>query len=291
VKDKNLGVTMLPQDMKIWKGIELLGCIHASNSKTVVNGILYVVDRWDKDFVHLNVHERYKKQPEQGKEATAPIDEDDDEEDLVDPADGEIPADLKLSHENVSRWLRLTHARCYGSIQGCTMEKQHIMLMDTRAVEGKIRHFSLRHMIVGMSRATHQEFVHFPSAKYEAEMVQGARETSRTPMGPGGTSPCDYTGDDFDDCDERDLAMYCNDPEFDGEVEESGDRDLALYSSEFDEFPHELAVVQLPAAVEDESEDEQDDSNALAMYGNDPDDYPGAIEAPFEVDEDGDVIM
>ena len=119
------------------------------------------------------------------------------------------------------------------------MEKQHIMLMDTRAVEGKIRHFSLRHMIVGMSRATHQEFVHFPSAKYEAEMVQGARETSRTPMGPGGTSPCDYTGDDFDDCDERDLAMYCNDPDFDGEVEESGARDLALYSNEFDEFPHE----------------------------------------------------
>ena len=49
--------------------------------------------------------------------------------------------------------------------------------------------------------------------------------------------------------------------------------------------------MQLPAAVEDESGDEQDDSNALALYGNDPDDYPGAIEAPFEVDEDGDVIM
>ena len=86
--------------------------------------------------------------------------------------------------------------------------------------------------------------------------------------------------------------MYGNhDLDFDGEVEESGDRDLALYSNEFDEFPHALAGVQLPAQLEDASEDEQDDSNALAMYGNDPDDYPGAIEAPFEVDEDGDVIM
>ena len=85
--------------------------------------------------------------------------------------------------------------------------------------------------------------------------------------------------------------MYCNDPEFDGEVEESSLNDLALYSNEFDEFPNALAVVQLPTQLEDASEDEQDDSNALAMYGNDPDDYPGAIEAPFEVDEDGDVIM
>ena len=151
---------------------------------------------------------------------------------------------------------------------------------------------SLRHMIVGMSRATHQDYVHFPTEKYETDLMNGAREKARVPMGLGGASPCDFTGDDFDDGDIRDLAMYGNhDLDFDGEVEESGDRDLALYSNEFDEFPHAVAVVQLPAQLEDASEDEQDDSNALAMYGNDPDDYPGAIEAPFEVDEDGDVIM
>ena len=295
VKDKTLGVTMLPQDMTIWKGMELLGCIHASNSKTVINGILYVVVSWDNRFVHLDVHPRYKKQPgddsDKEEEAEEPVEED-DEDALEDPAEGEIPADLKLSHANVSRWLRLTHARCYGSIQGCTMEGQHVMLIDTRAVEGKIRHFSLRHMIVGMSRATHQDYVHFPTEKYETDLMNGAREKARIPMGLGGASPCDFTGDDFDDGDIRDLAMYGNhDLDFDGEVEESGDRDLALYSNEFDEFPHALAVVQLPTQLEDASEDEQDDSNALAMYGNDPDDYPGAIEAPFEVDEDGDVIM
>ena len=295
VKDKTLGVTMLPQDMTIWKGMELLGCIHASNSKTVINGILYVVVSWDNRFVHLDVHPRYKKQPgddsDKEEEAEEPVEED-DEDALEDPAEGEIPADLKLSHANVSRWLRLTHARCYGSIQGCTMEGQHVMLIDTRAVEGKIRHFSLRHMIVGMSRATHQDYVHFPTEKYETDLMNGAREKARIPMGLGGASPCDFTGDDFDDGDIRDLAMYGNhDLDFDGEVEESGDRDLALYSNEFDEFPHALAVVQLQTQLEDASEDEQDDSNALAMYGNDPDDYPGAIEAPFEVDEDGDVIM
>ena len=36
-KSKALGVTMLPQDMTIWVGMELLGCIHQSNSKTVIN--------------------------------------------------------------------------------------------------------------------------------------------------------------------------------------------------------------------------------------------------------------
>ena len=198
VKDKNLGVTMLPQDMKIWNKLELLGCIHASNSKTVINGILYVVDRWDDRFVYLNVHPRYKKQPgdDSDNEEVEPEDEDEDEEDvLVDPAEGEIPADLKLTHANVSKWLRLTHARCYGSIQGCTMEKQHILLIDTRAVEGKVRHFSLRHMIVGMSRATHQDFVHFPTAKYEDDLMQGARQYANIPMGAGGIDPTTYTGD------------------------------------------------------------------------------------------------
>jgi hypothetical protein len=126
------------------------------------------------------------------------------------------------------------------------------------------------------------------SPKEEKSLIEAARRAFQIPM-EGGTNQSLFTDDDYDET--RDMAMYFNDPDFDGEVEESCDRDLALYSNEFDEFPHALAVVQLPAQLEDASEDEQDDSNALAMYGNDPDDYPGAIEAPFEVDEDGDVIM
>jgi hypothetical protein len=62
-KAKNLGVTMLPQDMLIWEGQELLGCIHASNSKTVINGVLYGVKGWDETHVFLDVHPQYQKQP------------------------------------------------------------------------------------------------------------------------------------------------------------------------------------------------------------------------------------
>jgi hypothetical protein len=189
-KSKSLGVTMLPQDMIIWKGMELLGCIHKSDSKTVVNGVLYVVKGWDDRHIFLDVHPRYKKQPEE-----VPEDEEDDEEaeeEVVDPGEGEIPVDVKLSRENVSKWLRPTFARCYGSIQGCTMEKQHILLIDTRASRGGTRHFTLRHLIVGVSRATHQDFVHIASAEDEAMLMREADAFSKVAMGPGGLNPTTY---------------------------------------------------------------------------------------------------
>ena len=159
------------------------------------------------------------------------------------------------------------------------MEKQHILLIDTRAVEGKVRHFSLRHMIVGMSRATHQDFVHFPTETYEDDLMRGARQYASLPMGAGGIDPTTYTGDDFDDGD--DLAMYFNDPDYDDST-----NDLALYCNDFDEFNLTEAAPQL------QLEDEDDDSRDLAMYFNDPDECPEAVQAHVdEFDEDGDVIM
>ena len=159
------------------------------------------------------------------------------------------------------------------------MEGKHILLIDTKAVEGKVRHFSLRHMIVGMSRATHQKYVHFPTEKYERDLMQGARANSKVSMGEGGVDPSDYTGDDFDDID--DLALYFNDPDYDDST-----NDLALYCDDFDEFHLIEAPVQL------QLEDDEDSSSGLALYFNDPDDYPEAVNIPVaEFDEDGDVIM
>ena len=120
-REKNLGVTTLPQDMFIIKDMELLGCIHQSNSKTVINGILYIVDRWDDRFVYLNVHPRYQKQPGDDSDEEEESEEDESGPIVVDLAEGEIPTDLKLSHANVSRWLRLTHARCSVSYTHLTL--------------------------------------------------------------------------------------------------------------------------------------------------------------------------
>jgi hypothetical protein len=280
-KSKALGVTMLPQDMTIWVGIELLGCIHQSNSKTVINGVLYVCTGWDARSVFFDVHKRYKKQPgddtdESDNEAepveAEPVLENDEEEPQddasEDPAEGEIPADLKLSYENTSKWMRLTHARCYGSIQGSTMEDQHILLIDTRAPDGKQRHFSLRHLIVGVSRATHQKYVHIDPS-YEALLMSGAREWAHKSMGVGGENPADYTSDDFDDG--NDLALYYNDPD-----ESSRVSVLSLMNSV------ELAPI-VPNAL-DAAVDINDFFDGEGVYED-------VVDSDVELDSDGDVVM
>jgi hypothetical protein len=90
------------------------------------------------------------------------------------------------------------------------MENQHILLIDTRAAEGKQRFFSLRHLIVGVSRATHQDFVHVDPS-YEAILMSGAKDWAQKSMGDGGENPADYSADDYDDV--NDLALYFNDPD------------------------------------------------------------------------------
>ena len=199
------GVTMAPQDFRIWKGMELLGCIRQSNSKTVVNGVWYVVEKWDERFVHLNVHERYRKQPGDDTDDEAEIDE--EEEDVEDdPAEGEIPAELKLTYDNVSKWLRPMHALCYGSIQGCTMADKRILLLDTQKA-----HFTLRHLIVGVSRGTHQDKVHVATAEYERGLMQGARMYSQAPL-QGGRDTFEFDDAEFEQDDSQDLALYSNEP-------------------------------------------------------------------------------
>ena len=61
---------------------------------------------------------------------------------------------------------------CYYTIQGRTVRDKHIVLMDTGH-----RHFSRRALIVGMSRATHGQYVHIATAK-EEEIFSGKRRRS-----------------------------------------------------------------------------------------------------------------
>ena len=204
---KSLGVTMAPQDFKIWVGMELLGCIRQSNSKTIINGVWYVIVRWDDRFIYLNVHERYRKQPgDDTDDEKEEGDGEEEEETEEDPGEGEIPAEVKLSYENASKWLRPMHALCYGSIQGCTMANKRILLLDTTRA-----YFTLRHLIVGVSRATHQDNVHVATDEYEKNMMFFARRYNKQPM-VGGTDAFQYDDAEFES-DESDLAMYGNDPD------------------------------------------------------------------------------
>ena len=76
----------------------------------------------------------------------------------------DAPVTLKLSHAEASKNLRLTFALCYATVQGRTLRDKHIVLLDTR------RHFfTMRHLIVGLSRATAGRFVHVQSKRYQDE--------------------------------------------------------------------------------------------------------------------------
>ena len=155
------------------------------------------------------------------------------------------------------------HALCYGSIQGCTMANKRILLLDTTRA-----YFTLRHLIVGVSRATHQDNVHVATDEYEKNTMLFARRYNRRPM-DGGTDAFQYDDAEFES-DESDLALYGNDPD------ES----------------HRVSVLSFlnsaPAPVVANASDATIDINA---FFDDEGVFEDAVGSDVELDSDGDVVM
>ena len=87
-------------------------------------------------------------------------DDDDSEEDADSEKDEESEAEavdtvIELTDQETIQWLRLPYALTYYTIQGRTLRGKHILLEDTNNV-----HFTMRNLIVGMSRATDESLVH-----------------------------------------------------------------------------------------------------------------------------------
>ena len=80
------------------------------------------------------------------------------------------PETVELTHAEASANLRLTYALCYANIQGRTLSEKHVCLLDT----AHPRYFTTRHLIVGVSRATHGRYVHVASANQEKFIMQVA---------------------------------------------------------------------------------------------------------------------
>jgi hypothetical protein len=111
------GQTCVAQNLFIWPGIELLGCVQATR-KSIRNNVLYRVLAIGEDSATLALAEE----------------------------EGECnPIELTLSQ--VGEWLRLSFARTYASCQG-TEFGETLRLHDTTNP-----HFSMRHLFVSMSRA------------------------------------------------------------------------------------------------------------------------------------------
>ena len=71
---------------------------------------------------------------------------------------------VTLTHPEASRWLRLAYARCYYTSQGRTLRNAVVAMLDTGH-----RHFSVRHLIVGISRVPKGSDLMIPTAAAEAE--------------------------------------------------------------------------------------------------------------------------
>jgi len=179
------GVALQPQEMRIWKGMELLCYARKYAAKSPVTGCVYVVEDFNDNFVTVRLHEDYRpKFGVKAAEEEPELDENGEEETLSEPDDmagddDDVPANdavegkegmYRLNNAKAAKILRLQHALVYASIQGRTMRQKRICLLNTDH-----RHFTVRHLIVAVSRATHGEYVHVADADQEQALLTQAR--------------------------------------------------------------------------------------------------------------------
>jgi hypothetical protein len=149
------GTTMQPQSMYIWAssdgqkldGILLIGCPRGCGKQLVVQGVVYCVMNIDETHVKVQMLPEY--------------------------CNGCKDEEVSIPREDMCTQLRLSHAMCYYTVQGRTIRDRHIVLLDTSH-----KWFSVRHLIVGLSRATHGDWLHIGDNVSE-RIFLGDRKESR----------------------------------------------------------------------------------------------------------------
>ena len=159
------GWTMQPQDMIIWKGMELLCYSRRYCKKSPVTGAVYVVESWDAQKITVSLHPDYIGEKLFEAPPAEPVDEgegdaSDDEalEDLGEAAVDRAAVERKvgdkviydLTHKRFSELMRPQFGLVYASIQGRTL-KEKICLMDLKSSK-----MTVRDIITAMSRPTRQ---------------------------------------------------------------------------------------------------------------------------------------
>ena len=90
-----------------------------------------------------------------------------------------------MTYDAVARLLRVQHALVYASIQGRTMRGLSLGLLDTRHVN-----FTVRHLIVALSRATHGKFLHIFNRAQEEACLDTAKKFEPPPPPTPAPKPC-----------------------------------------------------------------------------------------------------
>ena len=167
-----------------WKdiGIHLIACPRGSGKTSlgVVQGVVYSVKNITETSVVMEILKAYCPNDDRPASST----KDDTEEDMFEgkgtPESLTFPAapalidvskakkEVTVPLEDLPAVMRLTHAMCYYTVQGRTLQG-HTLLLDTTHPN-----FSRRALIVGLSRATHEDFVHVASS-HDAKTFLGER--------------------------------------------------------------------------------------------------------------------
>jgi hypothetical protein len=154
---------MKPQDMHIWTGMTLVGCVQKYVRNGLKNGVLYKVVRFNAETVWLEPLPEYQtpplawdKEPVDAEDCEE-AEEDEDEDDVLLEDAGEDGEVAQLSrHErrdgnciavavnSIAEKTRLTHALVYAAIQGLTIRDKNLALMSCEH-----RHYSTRDLITG----------------------------------------------------------------------------------------------------------------------------------------------
>ena len=122
----------------------------------IVQGVVYTVVYIDDQTVVLQMRKEYT-------EKLNPEDEDDEVHEVIVPL-GDVPA-----------LLRLTHAMCYFTCQGRSIDLgKPVLMIDTRH-----KFFTRRALIVGMSRVRHGDGLHIATLEYETCVTGRLRKTFR----------------------------------------------------------------------------------------------------------------
>jgi energy-coupling factor transporter ATP-binding protein EcfA2 len=181
-EEKLQGFTMQPQSCWIWKGLEVMGCTRKNMGNAIVNGFSYMVTDFDDEKVQLKVitkveaEEEHKDEEEAFADDEADEDEDDEVEEAVDPGV------FKVTHEIFMKHFRLAFAIpvCYA--QGRTYRDKTVLLVDTES-----QHYSMRHLIVAVSRVTNSKNLWIAPEGYgytiaaAAKAIERAREQWQRP--------------------------------------------------------------------------------------------------------------
>jgi hypothetical protein len=142
------GMSSQPQAMYLRPGMSVLGC--SGERKKIINGCEYVVTAVTDDSVVEDMLADFNDARERG---------------------------VTLTHPEASRWLRLAYARCYYTSQGRTLRDAVVAMLDTGH-----RHFSVRHLIVGISRVPKGSDLMIPTPAQEAEFSATLTPIDDEPM-------------------------------------------------------------------------------------------------------------